>query len=165
MASHDYRFVTRWRVRATAEEVSDIIGDPLALPRWWPSVYLSATESAPGDADGVGRVVDLHTRGWLPYTLRWSFRVVEVERPRRFAIQAWGDFDGSGTWTFTPDGEWTDVEFVWEIRAEKPLLRRLSFLLRPAFSANHEWAMRRGRESLERELARRRSAAPAPAPA
>jgi uncharacterized protein YndB with AHSA1/START domain len=163
VASHDYRFDTRWRVRASPEEVADIIGDPLALPRWWPSVYLSATESAPGDADGVGRVLELHTRGWLPYTLRWSFRVVEADRPRRFAIQARGDFEGTGTWTFTPDGDSTDVEFLWMIRARKSLLRWLSFLLRPAFSANHEWAMRRGLESLQDELARRRGAARAAA--
>jgi hypothetical protein len=155
MPANHYRFVTHWRVSASADEVAEIIGDPLALPRWWPSVYLSAREAQPGDADGVGRVVDLHTRGWLPYTLRWSFRVVEVDRPRRFAIRAWGDFDGEGVWTFRQMAEWTDVEFVWTVRAEKPLLRTLSFLLRPLFSANHEWAMRRGEESLRREIARR----------
>jgi hypothetical protein len=163
MASNDYRFVTRWRVRATPEEVSDILGDPLALPRWWPAVYLAVSEAQPGDADGVGRVVELHTRGWLPYTLRWSFRVVSASRPHGFALEAWGDFEGSGVWSFRPDGEWTDVEFVWLIRAEKPLLRRLSFLMKPAFEANHRWAMERGRESLERELVRRRAATPAPA--
>lgn len=160
MASNEYRFVTRWKVDARADEVCDIIGDPLGLPRWWPAVYLSAVETQPGDAEGRGRVVDLHTRGWLPYTLKWSFRVTEVERPRRFAIQAWGDFEGTGVWTFRQCRDGTDVEFVWTIRAEKPMLRTLSFVLKPMFSANHEWAMRKGLESLRLELARRHAASP-----
>jgi hypothetical protein len=47
--------------------------------------------------------------------------------------------------------------YDWRIRAEKPLLKRLSFLLRPLFEANHRWAMARGEESLKLELARRRA--------
>jgi len=43
----------------------------------------------------------------------------------------------------------------WKIRADKPLLRDFSFLMKPLFSANHHWAMRKGEESLRLELARR----------
>jgi hypothetical protein len=45
--------------------VADILGDQLALARWWPSVYLEVEEIAPARADGTGRRVRLH-RGWLP---------------------------------------------------------------------------------------------------
>jgi hypothetical protein len=48
------------------------------------------------------------------------------------------------------------VRFDWNIVAEKPLLKYLSFLMKPIFRANHEWAMRRGQESLAREIERRR---------
>ena len=48
------------------------------------------------------------------------------------------------------------ITYDWRISATKPLLRRLSWLLRPAFSANHHWAMKRGEESLRLELRRRR---------
>ena len=41
------------------------------------------------------------------------------------------------------------------LRAEKPLLRRLSFALKPIFSWNHRWAMARGYENLRREVNRR----------
>ena len=40
--------------------------------------------------------------------------------------------------------------------ALKPVIRGLSWLLKPIFVANHRWVMRRGRESLEIELQRRR---------
>jgi hypothetical protein len=65
---------------------------------------------------------------------------------------------GRGVWTISPAAEGAEVVYDWRIRAEKPLLRSLSFLLKPLFSANHEWAMARGEESLRLELARRRAA-------
>src|SRR5579871_5462991 len=119
MAAHEYHFVTRWRIEATIEEVSDVLRDVLGLPRWWPSVYLDVKELAPGDANGVGRVLELFTKGWLPYTLRWRFRVTESDRPRRWAIDAEGDFVGRGVWTLVQDGPIADVTYDWTISAKK----------------------------------------------
>jgi len=157
MPANEYVFVTRWRVEGTCGEVADILGDPMALPRWWPSVYLSVTEFAPPDAHGVGRRVRLLTKGWLPYTLSWDFVVTESNYPYGFSIAASGDFDGSGVWTFAQDGACVDIVYDWRIRAEKPLLRALSFVLKPLFAANHRWAMAQGETSLKLELARRRA--------
>lgn len=159
MASNDYRFVTHWRIEAPIEDVYRIISNAADLPRWWPSVYLEVRELSPGDERGIGKVVDLYTRGWLPYTLRWQFRVTEVDFPRGLALAAWGDFVGTGRWTFTQDGRWADIRYDWQIRADKPLLRYLSFILKPIFSANHRWAMAQGERSLRAELARRSAAA------
>jgi len=155
MSANDYHFVTLWRVQSTVEEVSDVLGNAVDLTRWWPSVYLAVKELEPGGKDGVGRVVELHTKGWLPYTLHWYFRVTESRRPYGFSLQAWGDFEGRGVWTFAQNGKMVEITYDWRIRAEKPLLRYLSFLLKPIFSANHRWAMARGEESLRAELARR----------
>jgi hypothetical protein len=160
MPSNEYCFVTRWRLRADAREVAQVIGNGPDLVRWWPSVYLEARELEPGDASGVGKVIDLYTKGWLPYTLRWRFRVTEVQYERRFALEARGDFVGTGVWTFEQEGEWALVTYEWNVRAEKPLLRRLSPLLKPIFAANHHWAMRMGERSLVLELARRRAQTP-----
>ena len=154
---HDYEFLSRWRVEGTCGEVADILGDPLALSRWWPSVYLHVEEVAPPDARGLGHRVRLHTKGWLPYTLRWESEVVESRYPYGFALTATGDFQGRGVWTFEQDGAHVDVTYDWRISAEKPLLKQLSFVLRPAFEANHRWAMAQGEESLQLELARRRA--------
>ena len=103
----------------------------------------------------MGKRVRLHTKGWLPYTLRWESCSTESARPYRLAIRAVGDFDGRGIWTLEQDGQYVNVTFDWKLTADKPLLKYLSFLLKPVFSANHRWAMQRGRESLELELARR----------
>lgn len=163
MSANEYHFITHWRVPGTVEEVADILADVPDLARWWPSVYLDVQELKPGDEEGIGKEVSLYTKGWLPYTLRWHFRVTESNFPHGFALEAWGDFNGCGEWTLRQDGNWVDVTYDWRLRAEKPLLRRLSFLLRPIFEANHRWAMARGEKSLRLELARRAAAESAPA--
>lgn len=155
--TNDYEFVTRWEVEATPEEVFAILEDAASLPRWWPSVYLEVTEVEPGDASGVGRVTSFFTKGWLPYTLRWSARVTAAVRPRTITLDAFGDLEGRGVWTLEAVGSTCVVTYLWTVRAEKPLLRNLSFALKPMFSANHEWAMARGLESLKLELLRRRA--------
>lgn len=156
MASNEYQFITHWRVQSSCEEVSEVLGDAPDLVRWWPSVYLDVQVLEAGDPEtGLGKVISLYTKGWLPYTLRWQFRITENRSPHGFALEAWGDFVGRGIWTFTQDGDWVDITYDWRIEAEKPLLRRLSFIMKPIFSANHHWAMRKGEESLQLELQRR----------
>jgi hypothetical protein len=166
MANNEYRFLTTWHIPATAAEIADVLGDPADLPRWWPSVYLEVEILEPGGEDGVGRVVRLYTKGWLPYTLRWRFRVTSVDLPQGFSLEAFGDFVGRGVWSFTPvraaddpAGPLTTVTYDWRVAAEKGVLRRLSVVMKPVFSMNHHWAMRRGEESLRLELARRHAVA------
>ena len=163
MADNTYHFVTTWHVQSTVKEVTDVLADARDLPRWWPSVYLDVQQIEPGDETGLGRVISLYTKGWLPYTLRWSFRVSEV-RQEGFTLVAQGDFVGRGIWTFSQEGEMVKAVYDWKIEAEKPLLRRLSFIFKPIFSANHHWAMARGEESLKLELLRRRGADNVPPP-
>lgn len=165
MAAHDYHFITAWDIPATTAEIVEVLGDAADLPRWWPSVYLDVAVLEPGDERGIGRVVSLFTKGWLPYTLRWRFRVTEVT-DTGFALEAFGDFVGRGAWTFTPireagapGGPLTHVEYDWRIAAEKLLLKRFSAVMKPIFGRNHQWAMERGRRSLLLELARRHAVA------
>lgn len=156
-ATNDYHFITVWRVESTIDEVSTILSDAADLVRWWPSVYLEVKVLEPGDERGLGKVVSLYTKGWLPYTLRWSFRVTEI-RSDGFTLVASGDFEGRGIWTFEQDGAWVNSTYDWKIKVEKPLLRYFSFIMKPLFSANHRWAMAKGEESLKLEIARRHAA-------
>ncbi|MGH7831019.1 MAG: SRPBCC family protein, partial [Candidatus Binatia bacterium] len=155
MASNDYHFITHWRVEGTIEEVYEILDNAPDLARWWPSVYLDVQVLEPGDEHGVGKTVSLHTRGWLPYTLRWQFQVMESRYPHGFTLEAQGDFVGRGIWKSQQDGPYVNITYSWKIRVNKPLLRYLSFLMKPIFAANHRWAMKKGEESLRLELARR----------
>ena len=166
----EYHFITNWKIQGTAHEVAEVLGDPVALKRWWPSVYLEVRELEPGDPQThIGRYIELYTKGWLPYTLRWRFRVTESRGDAGFALVADGDFVGTGVWTLEQHGDTVDVQYDWRIRADKALLRYGTPIFRPIFGANHRWAMARGEDSLRLELMRRRakteaerSAVPAP---
>lgn len=154
--NNDYHFITHWRVKGTVKEAADILNDAAALPIWCPSTYLDVDVREQGDERGLGKVFDISVKGWLPYTLRWQFRVTEV-RDDGFTLAAQGDLVGRGIWTFRQDKDWVNITYDWKLSAEKPLLRYGSFLMQPIFAANHRWAMARGEESLRLELARRRA--------
>jgi hypothetical protein len=160
MASNEYHFISDWQVEGTLEEVSAILTDTASLPRWWPSVYLDVTVLKPGLEGGTGKVVRLLTRGWLPYSLHWTLRVTESWHPHGFTLEAAGDFNGRGNWDFKQEGSRVHIRYNWRIRADKPLLRTLSFVFKPVLSANHRWAMQRGEESLRLEFVRRRACSP-----
>ena len=157
MSGNDYNFLDRWRVEGDVKEVADIIEDALSLPRWWPSVYFELKELEPGGEHSIGKLISLRAGGWLPYTLRIDFRTVESRYPHGFSMDATGDLEGKGVWTFEPDGSFVNVTYDWTIRANKPIVDQLSFLLKPVFRSNHKWTMRRGEESLKLELLRRRA--------
>jgi len=157
VAFHEYRIPTRWRIDATVDEVARIFLDTERLPAWWPAAFLEVRTIDRGDGWGLGRSALLWTKGWLPYTLRLGFRVSECDYPRSFTLRVWGDFEGCcvvRVLRMEPD---LVLEFDWRVRVRKPLVQCLSWLLKPLFAANHRWVMRRGRESLEIELTRRRT--------
>jgi hypothetical protein len=153
--ANDYVFLTHWRVKGTPENAYEVLTDVPGYLRWWPDVYLAATPLTSAGKDGLGQSYRLVTRGKLPYRLRWNARIVQTRRPHGFTIEATGDFVGRGIWTFTERANDLKISFDWRLRAEKPLLRYLSFLLKPLFHWNHRWAMARGEEGLRRELSLR----------
>ncbi|MBL7815154.1 MAG: SRPBCC family protein [Saprospiraceae bacterium] len=164
-----YHFITHWRVEATCQEVYNTLKEADDLKRWWPSVYLDVKTHKKGDTHGLGKIVELYTKGFLPYTLKWQFEVTDVQPNTYsgFSLRAFGDFVGRGIWTFEQDGKFCEITYDWELEAEKPILKYLSFLMKPLFSSNHHWAMRKGQESLKLELRRRNgesNVAPPPPP-
>ncbi len=152
-----YQFLTKWRIKASPEEIYQILNQPEELPRWWPSVYLDVRTLEAGDTDGKAKVTEMYTKGFLPYSLIWKFTATEKQYPNRMALIAQGDFVGKGVWDFHEDGDYCLIHYDWQLEATKPLLRYLSFLFKPIFKANHHWAMRQGEKSLALEVRRRRA--------
>ena len=81
------------------------------------AVYLRVTPWVEGDADQVGSVTDLHTKGWLPYTLRWTLRVTEPITDSGYALSAAGDLVGTGRWTFLQHGPEVVIIYDWRVSA------------------------------------------------
>jgi uncharacterized protein YndB with AHSA1/START domain len=152
----EYRFLQEWIVPAPVEQAYDLIGDQNSYPEWWGDVFLEVE----GDAGPPrpGRRARLLTKGFLPYKIRWTAEITEVDPPHGFSFELEGDFEGGGTWRFEPVEGGTKALFDWRPIVRKRLIHNLTPVLRPLFAANHNWSMRRGQEGVVREAHRRRQA-------
>ena len=145
--SGEYVFVDEWDVAAPQEAVFDALADARTYPRWWTPVYIGVDAEGP---PALGRESRQHFKGRLPYHLRTRSRISRLERPHVVVGDVDGDLRGRGTWTLTPLGDGrTHVRFDWRVYADKPVLRLLTPVLRPAFRWNHDWAIARARRGLE----------------
>jgi hypothetical protein len=160
MAENEYVFIDCWRVEGDVQEIADILDHTGGLVRWWRSVYLDCQELEPRGERGIGKLVQFKAKGFLPYTLKINFRTVESNYPYGFKMEATGDLEGVGIWTFQQDGKFVDITYDWRVKANKGIVSALSFLLKPIFAANHRWTMARGEESLKLELLRRHATSP-----
>jgi len=98
-------------------------------------------------------------RGFLPYRLNFIIEAVELVPDRLVAVKTSGDFDGRWRAELSPLGGGTRVDLTWEVTVERPILRLLTPLLRPAFVWNHRWTTPRGEAGLRAFLAGRRQRA------
>ncbi len=150
-------FVDEWDVDAPREAVFDAIADARSYPRWWRPVYIDV------EADGepaLGKESRQHFKGRLPYHLHTRSRIVELDAPHVVAGEVDGDLRGFGRWTLTenPAAARTCAS-TGACYADKPLLRALTPVLRPAFRWNHAWAIARAMEGLEPTRSRAAAAA------
>jgi uncharacterized protein YndB with AHSA1/START domain len=145
-ASREYLFVDEWEVAAPPEATFAALADARTYPKWWRPVYLDVDAEGP---PALGVESRQHFKGRLPYHLRTRSRIVRFEPPRAIAAEVDGDLRGHGLWTLTPTPAGTHVRFDWRVHADRPLLRLLTPILRPAFRWNHNWAIARAMEGLE----------------
>ena len=73
---------------------------------------------------------------------------------RETARRSFGSFHGS-RWVLTPEPGGTDVLLDWNPVVEKPIVKRLSPILKPLFEWNHHWAMNLGEKQLTEYIRRR----------
>ena len=158
MASNVFRFEESWSIPdATPEEVWEVLARGKLLPQWWKGVYLEA-QSLDGSEPHVGGRVRARARGFLPYHLNFTLEATELVPGRLVAVKTSGDFDGRWHAELSPKDGGTHADLVWEVSVERPILRLLAPLLRPAFAWNHRWTPPRGERGLGEFLAVRRGA-------
>ena len=142
-----YGFADEWDVDAPREAVFSALSDAQSYPQWWKPVYVSVQSSG---APAVGTSSAQHFKGRLPYHLHTTSVITRFEAPGAIGADVTGDLRGRGLWTLTERiGGGTHVRFDWEVHADRPLLRALTPLLRPALRWNHAWAIARAKEGLE----------------
>jgi len=148
----DFGLVSRWRIAAPRENVWQALKHPAEWPRWW-SFVRSAEEIDGGDANGLGARYRFHWASRLPYSIRLSTTVVEIEKPRLISARAEGDLRGLGTWRLQEMGDETLVEYTWSVDLDRAWMRTMLPVLRPAFAWNHNAVMAAGETGLRKHLA------------
>ncbi|NCI50381.1 polyketide cyclase [Sediminibacterium roseum] len=150
MSAH-YAFVTRWQIRAPLPQVWDAIYHSLEWPGWWKGV-VAVRSIEEGDEDGIGGVREYTWRSVLPYQLRFSMRLTQNEKYKHLKGEAYGELEGEGEWFFEEKNGITYVQYNWTVFTNKKWMNWLSFILRPAFSYNHDVVMRWGAKGLAKKL-------------
>ena len=150
-----FRIPTLWRVDGRIEDAAEILSHPEDFPRWWGDVYVSCTTIEAGKANGIGQTVAVDSKGWLPYRLKWQGRLVENHMPQSWTVEATGDLVGRGVWTLTQRGPVAEIAYDWSVSSDRFLFRLLAPFFRWLMISNHHWAMQKGQQSLQLELARR----------
>jgi len=159
MASNAFRFDEAWEIpEAPPQDVWDVLADATLLPLWWGDVYKKVETLTAFDRPTVGARARARARGFLPYELNFILEAVELDPGKVVAVKTSGDFDGHWRAVLTPASQGTHVALTWQVIVERPILRLLSPLLRPAFAWNHRWTTPRGEAGLRRYLAERRRA-------
>ncbi|WP_027052175.1 SRPBCC family protein [Mesorhizobium erdmanii] len=153
MPSNVFRFDESWQIpEGTPRQVWDVIADAELLPLWWGDVY---KEVVPLDRKGkasVGSRARARARGALPYELNFIIEAAELDPGRLVVVKTFGDFDGLWRAELSPSGTGTHVQLTWQVTVERPILKFLAPLLRPAFAWNHRWTTPRGEAGLRRYL-------------
>ena len=159
MPSNVFRFDEAWEIPGfSPEQVWDVLSDAELLPLWWGDAY---KEIVPLDRLGKGKVgskAKARARGALPYELNFIVEAIEMEPGKLVGVRTHGDFEGLWRAELSPKADGTHVKLTWIVTVERPILKFLSPLLRPAFAWNHRWTTPRGEAGLRRYLAQQNAA-------
>ena len=149
----DYSFVSRWWVAVPPDRVWHELARSLEPggPRWWAglSVLMAPRQLAQGE-----RMV-LAVRSALGYALRIRLEITGVDHGRSLAATSAGDLRGRGRVTVEADERDAGaavITFHWDVQTTRAWMNASAWLLRPAFTAAHGIAMRRGERGLRRVL-------------
>ena len=105
--------------------------------RWWPEAYRDLREVSPGNADGRGWIVDVVSRGALPYDLKWRLEIIEAVRPTLIRLRASGRrHDRLRRMADRPVRRICRSRHTWQIGVGKAWMQRFEFLLKPFFKLN-----------------------------
>jgi len=152
-AANEYRFLDTWFIPHPTHVVFEELLHGEDYPKWWSEAWKRVSPIGDTKAATVGAKTEAIAGGFLPYTIKLELEVTRIERPHLISVVSSGDLEGTGTWRLHEFDGGTAVSYDWRVRADKPLIRLFSPIVKPLFRANHNWVMRHGEAALKRWLA------------
>lgn len=109
------------------------------FPRWWS--WLRQFDGGPLEPDTRARCV---VRAPLPYSLRFTVHVQQVDEHRLVDTVVDGDIAGPARLEVAPAGSGSEARLLWTLDLRDPLLRSAALVARPLMEWGHEWVVSAG---------------------
>lgn len=142
-----YRFISKWKIKASQLRVRQAIRYPEHWSQWWPGVSAERVE---------GAAEPTFDTTWRSHGYTLQFRItVHHDGETEMAYTSEGDLVGEGKMSFQTDPaqpEYTTVVIGWDVVPTKRWMRLLSPILMNRFRANHDEFMSNGEAGLQRYL-------------
>jgi hypothetical protein len=138
-----------WTFPVPAGDLWAAIADTASYRRAWP--WLRRFEADGGLAPGA--TWRCLVQPPLPYAVRFSLHVDEVEPGRRVAVRVSGDIGGTAELWVDGDGDGrSQARLVSSLAPRHPLLRWFARVGRPMVRWGHDWVLSTGSASFARRL-------------
>ena len=137
---------------ADRETVWAAIGRVSDFPRLWP--WLRRFE---GDRIEPGATLRCTVQPPLPYVLRFTITIVEVDAPGLVTATIAGDISGTARLVLEDHGPRCEGELTSTLSPEQPLLRLMASLAPPVASFGHDWVLETGARQFSAKALPRRT--------
>ncbi len=151
LMAEQYFFITRWQFKAPLHKVWEAIYDSPSWPEWWKGIAEVKTLEE-GDVNGIGSLREYTWKRVVPYSLRFTIRITEIEKYEHLKGMVYGEVEGEGEWFFEEKDGITYVQYNWDIKTTDPWMNKMAFVLRPIFKFCHRLVMRWGGKGLAKRL-------------
>ncbi|MEM7069336.1 MAG: hypothetical protein AAF478_10680 [Pseudomonadota bacterium] len=150
--SNVMRIQGKWSLHGQITDLQETLSNPQSILEWWPEAFMRSEIVHNGHENGIGRVVRVHTKGWMPHSFQFLIKLVEVSGTERIILETQGDFDGYSVIQLHEENGLIFAEYDWRVAVRQPLIRYLVPFAKSVFEANHHWVMERGRTGLQNYL-------------
>ena len=129
--------------RASFEQPPEVVWAALvdvgAYQRWWP--WLIELEAGGFEPGGTWRC---HVRPPLPYSVRFTVHLEEIDAPRFAVATIGGDIEGHASVDLSAGSDGTDLSLISVLQSARRTLRLLADLGPPIVQFGHDWVLDTG---------------------
>ncbi len=120
-------------------QVWEAVTHPERFTTWWP--WLRRLDASRLDE---GEVWACHVQPPLPYSLRFTIRIEEVEPGHSVRASVEGDIAGTARVDMAARGQATEVHVLSDLAPSAGVLRAFARLARPLVTWGHDWVLDQG---------------------
>jgi uncharacterized protein YndB with AHSA1/START domain len=129
----------RYPVAATPDVVWSALTDTGQYQRWWP--WLREFEAKSLEAGDEWRC---RVRPPLPYTVRFTILLIEVEAPRAIGARIEGDIDGTARVELAGRDGGCEIRLTSALSPRGRVVRLMADVARPLARRGHDWVLDTG---------------------